>query len=219
MNAQKFQIRYSPAQDRVLIIVTGEDAQERVFGLTRRIVKRLVPGLREIMGNETFAGLTPTMPFDPPASSAGQDQAETPDGTAQAGGAPAGTAGSATPSGDGPAGPTADGDAGTPPDGTPAPPQPDTHLVTRLRIVEKPRGAHVLQISDAATTLNVPLNKDQIIQFTQGILTVLGRSEWDLDWHEEPGVAQAQTATQTAPPEADPAAIDITADSPSRYRH
>ena len=54
MHAQKFQIRYSPVQDRILIIVTGEDAQERVFGLTRRIVKRLVPGLRGIMGDETF---------------------------------------------------------------------------------------------------------------------------------------------------------------------
>lgn len=154
----------------MLIIVTGEDAQERVFGLTRRIVKRLVPGLRSIMGDETFAGLTPTMPFDPPISAGG----------------PAQTAGGTVKTGDGPgtaaAGPTtASGDAGADsaadPDTNPTPPQPDTHLVTRLRIVEKTKGTHVLQISDAATTLNVPLNAEQIIQFTQGILTVqIGRA-------------------------------------------
>tara|TARA_R110002110_G_scaffold376568_2_gene586715 strand:+ start:224364 stop:225014 length:651 start_codon:yes stop_codon:yes gene_type:complete len=216
MNAQKFQIRYSPVQDRVLIIVTGENAQERFFGLTRRIVKRLVPGLRGIMGDEIFAGLTPTMPFDPPASSTEPDQAEKPDGSAQASAEPAGTAGGATLSGDGQAGPTADGEAATQPDGTPAPPQPDTHLVTRLRIVEKQKGTHVLQISDAATTLNVPLNKDQIIQFTQGILTVLERSEWALTWNDERGEPQPETVPAEADP---PAAIDITADSPSRYRH
>ena len=217
MNPQKFQIRYSPVQDRVLIIVTGEDAHERVFGLTRRIVKRLVPGLRAIMGDETFAGLTPTMPCVPPAPSPGQDQAGTPDGTAQASGGP--TPNGAPLSGDRPSGTAADGSASAQ-DPTP---QPDTHLVTRLRIVEKPKGTHVLQISDAATTLNVPLNKDQIIQFTQGILTVLGRSEWALDWNEPLGEAQTEsateTATETAPSEADPFAIDITADSPSRYRH
>jgi hypothetical protein len=218
MNAQNFQIRYSPVQDRVLIIVTGEDAHERVFGLTRRIVKPLIPGLRGIMGDETFASLTPTMPFDPPAQPADQNQAEEPDSAAPTSGETAGTPDGASLSGGGTAGTTADGDATALPDTTPAP-QPDTHLVTRLRIVEKPKGKHVLQISDTATTLNVPLNKDQIIQFTQGILTVLGRSEWALDWNEELGETQVGTATETAPPQADPAAIDITADSPSRYRH
>lgn len=217
MHAQKFQIRYSPVQDRVLIIVTGENAHERVFGLTRRLVKRLVPGLRAIMGDETFAGLTPTMPFDPPTPSTGQDQTERSGGTAQASGGQAETPDGAPQTDGGPAGTTADGTAQ--PDTTPAAPQPDTHLVTRLRIVEKPKGTHVLQISDAATTLNVPLNKDQIIQFTQGILTVLGRSEWALDWNEELGAPQTVPATETASPDADSSAIDITADSPSRYRH
>jgi len=204
MNAQKFQIRYSPVQDRVLIIVTGEDAHERVFGLTRRLVKRLVPGLRAIMGDAAFAALTPTMPFDPPTPSAGQNPAA-PGETAQTTDGPSAT--TASPAG---------GDAPATPGMAPPAPQPDTHLVTRLRIVEKAKGTHVLQISDTATTLNVPLNKDQIIQFTQGILTVLGRSEWALDWNEE----LADPPGTNAPPlEADPAAIDITADSPSRYRH
>lgn len=144
----------------MLIIVTGENALERVFGLTRRTVKRLVPSLRGIMADETFAGLTPTMPFDPPAPSTGPDQAEKPDGTEQANDGPAGTPDGAAQSGDGPAGTTAD-----------------------------------------------------------GTLTVLGRSEWALDWNEELGETQVGTATETAPPQADPAAIDITADSPSRYRH
>ena len=43
----------------MLIIVTGEDAQERMLGLTRRLVKRLVPGLRNIMGADVFSTLSP----------------------------------------------------------------------------------------------------------------------------------------------------------------
>jgi len=210
MHAQKFQIRYSPVQDRVLIIVTGEDAQERVFGLTRRIVKRLVPGLRSIMGDETFAGLTPTMPFDPPEQ--GKEQAST--GSATASGPGASATASTTATGSDASG-DSNGDSAANPGTNPTPPQPDVHLVTRLRIVEKSKGTHVLQISDTATTLNVPLNGDQIIQFTQGILTVLGRSEWALDWDEE----LIEPPVKSAPTEASASTIDITADSPSRYRH
>lgn len=205
MHAQKFQIRYSPVQDRVLIIVTGEDAQERVLGLTRRIVKRLVPGLRSIMGDDAFARLTPDMPFDPPAPKSATESTNQ-------------TAGTAAPAGGMPAGDANDSNAGesaarTEP--TPPPPQPEIHLVTRLRIVAKAKGAHVLQISDTATTLNVPLNSDQITQFTQGILTVLERSERALDWNEE--TVEPRAAPTPAGAHAD--AIDITADSPSRYRH
>ncbi len=203
MHAQKFQIRYSPVQDRVLIIVTGEDAQERVFGLTRRIVKRLVPGLRSIMGDETFARLTPDMPFDPPGPKpVAESAAQT------AGPAASATGGATDTSGN-------EGESAAKAEPTPPPSQPDIHLVTRLRIVAKPKGAHVLQISDTATTLNVPLNSDQITQFTQGILTVLGRSEWALDWNEE----TAEPQTESMSTEASASAIDITADSPSRYRH
>ncbi|MBT4907900.1 MAG: hypothetical protein HOI57_12420 [Rhodospirillaceae bacterium] len=208
MHAQKFQIRYSPVQDRVLIIVTSEDAQERVFGLTRRIVKRLVPGLRGIMGDEAFASLTPDMPFDPPTPKpAAGDIAQTSGpGASAAGGATGGEASATEERGDA---------ASAKAEPTPPPPQPDIHLVTRLRIVAKSEGAHVLQISDTATTLNVPLNGDQIIQFTQGILTVLERSEWALDWDEEP----IEPPTETTLTETSDSAIDITADSPSRYRH
>jgi len=207
MHAQKFQIRYSPVQDRVLIIVTGEDAQERFFGLTRRIVKRLVPGLRSIMGDETFARLTPDLPFDPPAPKPAAESAnQTAGPAASAGGMPTGDTTDNTDNG---------GETEAKAEPTPPPPQPDIHLVTRLRIVAKSRGAHVLQISDTATTLNVPLNSDQIIQFTQGILTVLERSEWALDWNEETVEPQAASTPAGAPADA----IDITADSPSRYRH
>ncbi|MGB0570454.1 MAG: hypothetical protein ACPGQM_00065 [Alphaproteobacteria bacterium] len=207
MHAQKFQILYSPVQDRVLIIVTGEDAQERVFGLTLRIVKRLVPGLRSIMGNDAFANLTPDMPFDSPK----------PKPTAESNAAdPTQTAGP-----DGPAPgnmtTTADDEIEPAANAEPAPPrpQPDIHLLNRLRIVAKAKGAHVLQISDTAATPNVPLNSDQITQFTQGILTVLERAEWALDWNEE--TAEPQAASTPAGATAD--AIDITANSPSRYRH
>lgn len=207
MHAQKFQIRYSPVQDRVLIIVTGEDARERVFGLTRRIVKRLVPGLRGIMGGETFARLTPDMPFDPPAPK--QPAADPPQARVPGpGGDPAGIV---TGAGNG----DSAGDAAAEPAAAAGPPQPDIHLVTRLRIVEKAKGTHVLHISDSATTLNVPLNKDQIIQFTKGILTVLERCEWGLDWDAETGEQPADSAAAGVSDDA----IDITADSPSRYRH
>ena len=47
MNAQKFQLRYSPVEDRILIIVTDDADQDEVFGLTRRLVKRLVLGLEK----------------------------------------------------------------------------------------------------------------------------------------------------------------------------
>jgi hypothetical protein len=200
MHAQKFQIRYSPVQDRVLIIVTGEDAQERMFGLTRRLVKRLVPGLRNIMGADVFATLSPNdLQPDPPEPKPGAR--------------PASDAAAA-----GPSGSAADGTATTPgeqPAQMPAPAPDPTHLVTRLRIVEKAEGTHMLQISDSATTLNVPLNRDQIIQFTRGIMTVLHRAEWGLDWNEEIAAPDAAPASPDAPA----CEIDISADSPSRYRH
>lgn len=44
MNAQKFQLRYSQVENRVLTMVTDEDDREGVLGLTRDLVKRLVSG-------------------------------------------------------------------------------------------------------------------------------------------------------------------------------
>lgn len=49
MNAQKFQLRYSQVEDRILVIVTDENDQDEVFGLTRRLVKRLIPGLEKVL--------------------------------------------------------------------------------------------------------------------------------------------------------------------------
>lgn len=196
MHAQKFQLRYSVVEDRVLIIVTGEDEHERTFALTRRLVKRLIPGLQKILGEDAVQ--QDPLPFDKPEADSRQEpSASAPTGTE----APA--AGQSTPGN--PAAPA----AATPP----ATPAPETHLVTRLRIVERPKGTHVLQISDADTTLNVPLNDDQLNNFTRGILTVLGRADWNLSWQSD----MADEAEQ--PSESGPATIDITADSPSRYKH
>lgn len=72
----------------------------------------------------------------------------------------------------------------------------------------------MLQISDSATTLNVPLNCDQIIRFTLGIMTVLERADWALDWTKDVAGPDADAAADTPTGE-----IDISADSPSRYRH
>lgn len=191
MHAQKFQLRYSVVEDRVLVIVTGEDGRERMFGLTRRLVKRLIPGLQKILGDDAVEG--PPLPFDKPDPR------------------PAAADGSVPPAG-APSGESAPDDRPDPAEAPPAP-RPGTHLVTRLRVVEKTKGTHVLHISDADTTLKVPLNDAQLGQFVRGILTVLQRADWGLDWQPD------ATGETGEPPASETATIDITADSPSRYRH
>ena len=180
----------------MFIIVTGEDAQERMFALTRRLVNRLVPGPRNIMGANVFSTLSPNdlQPEPKPNARPASDTAATDQ-----------------------SGSSADGAAATPdeqPAQAPAPAPDPTHLVTRLRIIERTEGTHMLQIPDSATTLNVPLNRDQIIQFTRGLMTVLDPAEWGLDWNEEIATPDAEPAS----PDARAGEIDISADSPSCYR-
>tara|TARA_A100001037_G_scaffold298571_1_gene322545 strand:- start:212 stop:757 length:546 start_codon:yes stop_codon:yes gene_type:complete len=181
----------------VLIIVTGEDERERTFALTRRLVKRLIPGLQKILGEDAVQ--QDTLPFDKPETESPQGPAPVPQTTDSAAPA-AGQSASANPAAPASA-------------SSPATPAPKTHLVTRLRIVERPKETHVLQISDADTTLNVPLNDDQLNNFTRGILTALGRAGWNLSW-ENGSAHEAEPSS-----ESEPATIDITTDSPSRYRH
>ena len=77
MGDQKFQLRYSASEDRVLIISgTGADDM-RCFALTRRMVRQLWPSL-----NRVVATLSPrtrsAVPAVPPPPVAGADRVATP---------------------------------------------------------------------------------------------------------------------------------------------
>jgi hypothetical protein len=183
MTAQKFQLRYSAAEDRILVAVTNAADDEHVFALTRRLLGRLLPGLRKILGE-----LPPPAPVDPP-----QEPAPVPEASAEPATGPAATPDTA------PAGPSAGAN----------PAEAAPRLVTRVRISQRPYGAHVLHLSDAATTLNMPLNTEQLGQFTAGIMTMLDSADWNLDLSE----------AADEEPDAEAPRIDISADSPSRYRH
>ncbi len=193
MNAQKFQLRYSPVEDRILIIVTDDADQGEVFGLTRRLVKRLVPGLEKVL--RKAGHLVPP----PAADTVNPAPAPTPaEVTAlsaqQKSAAPAGAGSSTEPE-------------------PPAPVSTPSHLVTRLRVIEKGKGRHMLQLTDGAKSLSIPLTDEQLAQFSHGIVTVLGNTDWDLS--AVPGNDGDEVATA----ESGAAALDISADSPSKYRH
>jgi hypothetical protein len=193
MNAQKFQLRYSPVEDRILIIVTDDADQDEVFGLTRRLVKRLVPGLEKVLRKaghlvqppvaDTVNPAPAPTPAEVTALSAQQKPA-----------APAGAGSSTEPE-------------------PPAPVSTPSHLVTRLRVIEKGKGRHMLQLTDGAKSLSIPLTDEQLAQFPHGIVTVLGNINWNLS--AVPGNDDDEVATA----ESGAAALDISADSPSKYRH
>lgn len=196
MNAQKFQLRYSQVEDRILIIVTDDSDQDEVFGLTRRLVKRLVPGLEKVLRKAGHLvqpnppETTPTTPAPTPAEAVAfgaQHKKKT-----QAGTTPA----------------ASNTDASL----DPAPVAVPSHLVTRLRVTDKGEHQHLLQITDGLRSLGIPLTDEQLAQFSHGIITVLKNADWDLN----PAVTSAGDDTTADP---DSAAIDITADSPSKYRH
>jgi hypothetical protein len=195
MTAQQFQLRYSAIDDRILIAVTDAHGTESVFALTRRLVGRLVPGLRGILGE-----LPEPAPLDAPPADAHDDTSEpaaAPDAT------PSGTHTAATTA---PAPPQA-AEAAAP--AVPPAPEPG-RLVTRMRIASRKDGMHILQVSDAQSTLNMPLNETQLTQFTSGLMTMLEHADWNLDLTP----AVPEKAAEDGAPQ-----IDITADSPSRYRH
>lgn len=196
MNAQKFQLRYSQVEDRILIIVTDDADQDEVFGLTRRLVKRLVPGLENVLrrAGHLIQPQTPEPTSVTPAPTPAEAVAF---GAQQKQKAQAQT-GAAAPEGD---------DALDL-----APVAVPSHLVTRLRVTDKGKGQHLLQITDGIKSLGVPLNDEQLAQFSHGIVTVLKNADWDLDpaGHDNADVTSTETGS---------AALDITADSPSKYRH
>jgi hypothetical protein len=200
MNAQKFQLRYSQVEYRILIIVTDENDQEEVFGLTRPLVKRLVPGLEKVLSKAGHL-VQPQIP-----DTTGPVPAPTPSEVAafrareneKAESTISGATGSSS--------------------GTSAKPTPAlipilSHLVTRLRVVDQGKGRHILQITDGSTSINIPLTDEQLAQFSHGIVTVLNNADWNLPAGSEPDPGDSTIA------ESADAALDITAESPSKYRH
>ena len=71
----------------------------------------------------------------------------------------------------------------------------------------------MLQLTDGAKSLSIPLTDEQLAQFSHGIVTVLGNINWNLS--AVPGNDDDEVATA----ESGAAALDISADSPSKYRH
>lgn len=196
MNAQKFQLRYSQVEDRILIIVTDDTDHDEVFGLTRRLVKRLVPGLEKVLQKAGHliqpqaAEPKPVTPAPTPAEAVAFSAQRKQKAATQPG--PAAT----------------DCDESL----DPAPVAVPSHLVTRLRVTDKGKGQHLLQLTDGIRSLGVPLNDEQLAQFSHGIVTVLQNADWDL------GPAGFESGDDVAA-ESGSAALDITADSPSKYRH
>lgn len=196
MNAQKFQLRYSQVEDRILIIVTDDTDQDEVFGLTRRLVKRLVPGLEKVLRQaghliqHQAPEPTPVTPAPTPAEAVAFSAQRKQKAQAQTGAA------------------TAESEDAL----EAAPVAVPSHLVTRLRVTDKGKGQHLLQLTDGVRSLGVPLNDEQLAQFSHGIVTVLKNADWDLDTTETETTDDSSTETGSA-------ALDITADSPSKYRH
>ncbi|MBT5571193.1 MAG: hypothetical protein HOJ90_08250 [Alphaproteobacteria bacterium] len=200
MNAQKFQLRYSQVEDRILIIVTDEHDQEEVFGLTRRLVRRLVPGLETVLRKAGHL-VQPQVP-----DTTGPAPAPTPSEVAAFRARDNEKAESAPQSAPG----TAAGESQQPP---PAPIPILSHLVTRLRVVDQGKGRHILQITDGLKSINIPLTDEQLAQFSHGVVTVLKNADWNLP------AASASDPDDNMTSETADAAIDITAESPSKYRH
>ncbi len=198
MTTEKFQLRYSPVEDRILIIVTDENGQEEVFGLTRRLVKRLVPSVEKVLKTSGHLVEPPVPETQNPAPGPTPAESLAFEAREKAGTAP-------TPA----TGDTLDAQ----PESTeeqPAPLAPVTfRLVTRLRVTDRGNGTHVLHMTDGRHHLDVPLSDEMLTQFSHGIVTVLGNSDWDLAPVETGGSEPPAAATK----------IDITAESPSKYRH
>ncbi len=190
MNAQKFQLRYSPVEDRILIIVTDESGDDEVFGLTRRLVKRLVPSVENVLEKAGHL-VRPQVP-DTKSPAPAPTPAETLAMESHPSGGSAGT-----PSGSAAAEPAA-----------PIAPAP-SHLVTRLRVTDRGNGVHMLYMTDGRTETTIPLTNDQLAQFSHGIVTVLGNADWDLSPIDTGSV---ETSAASEP-------IDISAESPSKYKH
>jgi hypothetical protein len=184
MTTEKFQLRYSPVENRIFIIVTDEVGQEEVFGLTRRLVKHLVPSVEKVL--QAFGHLVePTMPdthrkpgFRVPPTIRCRDRTRARKSRRD----PAGRRRRQA-----------------------RPPRASSSVCA---LSTECNGVHVLHMTDGRRHLNVPLTDEPLTQFSHGIVGVLGNADGDLERIDIGESESTTTATK----------IDITAESPSKYR-
>ena len=197
MTDRKFQLRYSAAEDRLLII-SGTSDDLRSFALTRRMVRQLWPALNRIVKRR--------MPADnAPAS---HDTVGTPHTAAPTGGTgvPEASTLSSEPSSPPPPEPRREAnDTAQPPE--------TCHLVHKLQLVDRGAGSRLLVLTAEHAVLRVPLDKTQLGQVYEALRTVIIRADWGIELDEGLAAATPDPSTQDVPD------IDITSDSPSRYRH
>ena len=214
MSDQKFQLRYSAGEDRVLIISGTGGGDMRCFALTRRMVGQLWPGM-----NKVILAISPRLrAARPPETKTPATMAPEPGAAGSSASAAAASAAAATGPASGPApGPAAPApvrpDApGENPFGTPQPGE-ERHLVRKLQLVERGGDTRLLVLTAASAELRVPLDNRQLTQIYEALRLVIERADWgiDLDAGLPDAVAPPQPAQDTS--------IDITSDSPSRYRH
>lgn len=211
MATQKFQVTYSPVEDRVMVLMVQEDDTELAFAMTRRLVKQLWPGLGRIVKQ---------------ASDLVQQEAK-----AQVAANPAPAAArvdhrvAVARAKEKVKEELADGDPSkaakpgeTPPPLTQEGPSVKAarvrriYLTRKLQVVDKDERMKIMVLSDGKTTLRLPFSPHQILAFADGLKQVIQRADWDLKLDFEWEQAATAEATREL-------SIDITAESPSRYRH
>lgn len=207
MGDQKFQLRYSASEDRVLIISGTDAADMRCFALTRRMVGQLWPGMNRVIAAiaPRVRGMRPALPSGVLAAVPADVPASGPSGARLAAAAPAPAAGTAAP----PVRPDAPGEN---PFGAP-PPAPERHLVRKLQLIDRGARARLLVLTGNSAELRVPLDNRQLTQIYDALRLVIERADWGLDLD-----AGLPDPAAPPPPSAD-TSIDITTESPSRYRH
>jgi len=198
MADQKFQLRYSASEDRVLILSGTGPADMQCYALTRRMVGQLWPGLNRVIGaiapRQLVAATAQTgRPAESnPAHSLEPAGDDSDDGTT----APLRDTASLT---------TAN------PFGAP-PPSAERHLVRKLQLVDRGERPRLLILTAADAELRVPLDSHQLAKVYEALRIVIERAEWGIDL--DAGLPDASSADR--PQGRIP---DITAESPSRYRH
>lgn len=211
MATQKFQVTYSPVDDLVMVLMVQEDDTELDFAMTRRLVKQLWPGLgrivnqaSEVVQQDTRAHVAPG-----PAPAAARVDHRVAVALAKekvkeelADGDPA----KAAKPGETPPPLTQEG-----PVVKPARTR-RIYLTRKLQVVDKDERMKIMILSDGKTTLRLPFSPHQILAFADGLKQVIQRADWDLKLDFEWDRPAADDSSREL-------AIDITAESPSRYRH
>jgi hypothetical protein len=195
MADQKFQLRYSASEDRVLILSGTGPADMQCYALTRRMVGQLWPGLNRVIGAiaPRQLGAATAQTGRPAASNPAQGLEPAGDDGATA--TPQDTASLTTAN----------------PFGAP-PPSAERHLVRKLQLVDRGERPRLLILTAADAELRVPLDSHQLAKVYEALRIVIERAEWGIDL--DAGLPDASSADR--PRGRIP---DITAESPSRYRH